>query len=587
MVLPATFLYGYLLRYKWTFFPALFALILTAGLSLAFPYLLGSLIGSPSDALSGEVVDLDLQQSDINQTVLCLVSILFAQASVGFFRVQGFIKAGEAALNDIRQEVLSHLVKLPISFFHTHRSGELSARFAGDLEILREALMTTVPQFARQTVILIGGLLFIFCSSVKLSLFMLALIPIVVLAIAILGRTIKKYSRATQDALATSNVIVEEAISGIQELKCNGNEAFEVEKYSQALGDFKTLAYKGAKARALFLAFIIFALFGCIALVAWFGAGMLIRQEISTEEFTHFILFSIFVGASLGAMPEIFSQIQKTNGATERIREILALEPEFVSDPVKEGEKIQAHTVELKNVEFSYPSRPKAKVLNKVSLNVRKGERVAIVGSSGSGKSTLFQLLFKLYEQTSGQILFGGQEVGASQLQDLRSQLALVPQDVFLFGGSILENIRYGRPEASVEEVKEAAKQAFAHDFITTFESGYETLVGPRGVQLSGGQRQRIAIARAILKAPHLLLLDEATSALDAESEKHVQLALDVLMRDRTSIIIAHRLSTIKNCDHIYVLEHGEIVESGTHEELIAQNKRYKFLADTQFLAEV
>ena len=580
--LPATFLYGYLMRYKEVFIPSLIALLLTAGLALAFPYFLGSLIGSPTDALQGKELDQEALSKTINKTVLFLILVLFIQAFVGFFRVQGFIKAGESALNDVRQDVLSHLIRLPIPFFHQHRAGELSARLSGDLEILRETLMTTVPQLARQTVILIGGLIFIFFSSVKLSLFMLALIPVIVLAIAILGKSIKGYSRASQDALADSNVVAEEAISGIQELKTNVNEGFEALRYGTALAHFKEVANKGAKARALFVAFIIFALFGSISVVAWFGAGMLSRGEISSKEFTHFILFSIFVGASLGAMPEIFSQLSKADGATERIREILALEPELSLEPV-EPVKLQGK-IEIRKASFTYPTRKETEVLKEVSLEVNPGERIALVGASGAGKSTLFQLLFGFYEPTEGEILIDGKSFKDFELKGVRGALSLVPQDVFLFGGTVAENIRYGKIDATDEEVKNAAKLAYANDFIEKFEEGYETLVGQRGVKLSGGQRQRIAIARAILTDPTILLLDEATSALDAESEKYVQEALNALMKNRTSIIIAHRLATIKECDRIYVLEEGQIIESGSHDELMKKGQRYQYLATTQFL---
>ena len=585
-IVPARFLYQYLLRYKKVFFPAFFALILTAGLSLAFPYFLGGLIGTPSDALRGLKVTPEQVQERVNSTVFYLLIILLVQAVIGFFRVQGFIKAGEAALNDIRKDVMAHLVRLPIPFFHQHRAGELSGRLTGDLEILRETLMTTVPQLARQVVILIGGLVFIFLSSVKLSLFMLALLPVIILAIAILGRSIKGFSRATQDALAESNVVAEEAISGIQELKSYQNESLEVNRYEGALEVFKKVAYKGANARALFIAFIIFALFGSISVVAWFGAGMLSRGEISTTEFTHFILFSIFVGASLGAMPEIFGQLAKADGATERLREILALSTEnYASETVsdQQGEGCNEVLV-FQNVSFSYPSRPNELVLNQVSLEVTAGQRVAIVGSSGAGKSTLFQLLQGFYKPSAGEILVEGVSQDSLPISRRRAKMALVPQEVFLFGGSILDNIRYGRPQASEKDVQEASRLGYAHQFIMQFEKGYETLVGQRGVLLSGGQRQRIAIARAILADPEILLLDEATSALDSESEKIVQEALETLMQGRTSIIIAHRLATIKECDVIFVLEQGKIVERGSHDELIAQNGRYQYLAENQFL---
>lgn len=577
---PAKFLYKYLLRYKAIFFPALLALMLTAGLSLAFPYYLGSLIGTPAEALKGNA-DFTVVEESLNKTIFILVGILTLQAVIAFFRVQGFIKAGESALNDIRKDVFSHLVRLPIEFFHKQRAGEISGRIAGDLEVLRETLMTTVPQFARQVVILIGGLIFLFITSVKLSLFMLGLIPVVVLAVAILGKSIRNFSRSAQDALSDSNVVVEESVTGIHELKAYTNEEYEVTRYESALNEFKNVAFKGAKARAAFVSFIIFALFGSISIVAWFGAGMLGNGEITSKEFTQFILFSVFVGASLGSIPEIFSQLNKAEGATERVREILG---ENVEEELSSEALTLAGQVELKNLNFAYPSAPEREILKNLSLKVQPGEKVAIVGSSGAGKSTLFQLLLGFYSTAEGQLLFDGKDANTLSLQARRKEIAIVPQDVLLFGGSIEENILYGDPSATEKAVRVAAEKANAVEFIEQLTEKYETLVGHRGVKLSGGQRQRIAIARAILADPKILLLDEATSALDSENEKLVQNALEELMKGRTSFIIAHRLSTIKTCDRIFVLEAGQIVESGSHDELMQLEGRYKHLAETQLL---
>jgi ATP-binding cassette subfamily B protein len=579
--------YVYLDRYRSIFLPSLVALFLTAGLSLAFPFYLSELIGLPAGAVTdalhkSEALDVEGVQANINRTVLTLVAILALQAFVAYWRVRGFIKAGESALNDIRRDVFGRLVRLPVEFFQKHRAGELSSRVAADLAVLRETLLTTVPQLARQTVILVGGLVFVFIFSWKLSLFMLAMIPVVVLAVAIFGRKVRMYSRGAQDSLASSSVVVEESTQGIAELKAYGNEAFEEERYGSALQEYLKVVIKGAKVRAIFVSFIIFVLFGTISVVAWFGAGMLAQGEITSREFVGFVLFSVFVGASLGAFPEIISQVQKANGATERLREILAEDPEDVGGEEARFEILGG--VEAQNLSFAYPSRSGLAVLNGISFKAEPGERIAFVGQSGAGKSTLFAMLLRFYDPQEGALLIDGELSTELPLAILRGAMALVPQDVLLFGGSVGENISYGKPSASQQEIEAAARKAHAHEFITKFPEGYQTTVGPRGVKLSGGQRQRIAIARAILADPKILLLDEATSALDSESERLVQEALDELMKGRTSLIIAHRLGTVKNADRIYVLQDGKIVESGKHDELIEKGGTYRLLAQTQFL---
>jgi len=453
-------------------------------------------------------------------------------------------------------------------------------RFVVPCLLVRETLITTVPKFGRMIVTLIGGLVAIFLCSWKLSLIMLASIPVVIIAIAIFGKKIKRYSKATQDALADTNIVVEETIMGIYDTKAFCNEEYEKERYDTALTKFLNITVDGAKARAAFISFIILVLFSTIAFLVWYGARMLANGEIDTENYTAFILFSVFVAASLGSIPEIMSQLQITSGATERIRDLIdeELEPNYEvgSDLSLVG------SMQAKGIEFSYPSRPEGKVLNGVDFEVNTGECVALVGPSGGGKSTVFSLLLGFYQGHAGELTFDGKKISDIGLKSLRSSIAVVPQEVLLFGGSIMENIAYGRPTATEDEIIEAAKQANAHAFISEFENAYETKVGPRGIKLSGGQRQRVAIARAILADPKILLLDEATSALDSESERLVQSALDTLMEGRTSMIIAHRLSTVRNADRILVLQNGKIVENGSHDELMANNGTYKLLAETQ-----
>ncbi len=571
---------GYLMKEKKIFIPSLLALFFTAVLSLAFPWFLKELIGNPTDAWKSGV---DSQQvlEKSNRIVLELLAVLALQAIVAFFRVQGFIRAAECALNRLRQDLFSHIVRLPMAFYQEQRSGALSNRISADLGIVRDTLLQTVPQAVRQSVILLGGLVFILIASWKLSLILLCSVPVVILAIAIFGRKVKGFSKQAQDALEDSSSVLEESVQGIADVKSFHNEAFEEKRYASALSEFFVVTRRGAKYRAAFLAFIIFVLFGTIALVTWFGARMLAHGEISGTNFISFILFSIFVGASLGSFPEIISQLQQTAGATERLREILRLSTEPTGGD--HSARMEGH-LRFRDVSFSYPSRPDLTVLRDISFDVSPGQRVAFVGPSGAGKSTMFSLILGFHQIKSGSIEVDEHAFESWSQRALRAQMAIVPQEVQLFGGTIRENIAYGKLDASEAEIEHAAQQANAHDFITQQPDGYQTIVGPRGTKLSGGQRQRIAIARAILADPRILLLDEATSALDAESERLVHEALERLMHGRTSLIIAHRLSTVRHADRILVFQHGKIVEQGTHHDLLEAHGAYRYLVETQLI---
>lgn len=573
-------LWHYLSRHKRIFLPSLVALFFTAALSLVFPWFLKDLIGDPADALRRGV---DAQQvvRKIDSVVVMMLTALALQAFIGFWRVQGFIRSGEAALNDMRKDLFDHLTILPVSFFQEQRTGALSNRISSDLAVVRETLITTVPQAARQTVILIGGLAVVFYSSWKLALMMLACIPLVVLAVALIGRRVKAHSKASQDALSESSTVVEEVCQAIADVKSYGNESYEQHRYGKSLKNFYDITLRGARTRGFFLSFIIFVMFGTIAGVVWMGARMLANDQITQLQFTSFILFSIFVGASLGAFPEIMAQISAMNGASERLREIMALAPERQGGAVLNEFRGE---LSMDGVTFRYPSRPEREILRGVTFQAKPGQRVALVGSSGGGKSTIFSLLLGFYEAEAGSIRFDGQEISGLDISKLRKQLAVVPQEVMLFGGSIAENIAYGKPGATQGEIEAAAQVANAHEFISTMPEGYQTTVGPRGVKLSGGQRQRIAIARAVLANPRILLLDEATSALDAESERLVNEALERLLQGRTALVIAHRLSTVRDADMILVVHNGQIVESGTHEELMHLAGTYRLLVETQLV---
>jgi len=571
---------GYLMREKAVFLPSLLALLFTALLSLAFPYFLKELVGNPSDALRRSV-DPALILERSNRIVLELLGVLGLQAVVAFFRVQGFIRSGESALNNLRSDLYRHLLRLPMSYFHEQRAGALSNRISSDLGVVRDTLLNTVPQAVRQSVILVGGLIFIFISSWKLSLIMLSSVPVVVLAVAFFGRKVRAYSKSAQDSLAEAGTVIEETVQGMADVKAFANEDFESRRYGSALERFFHVASRGARSRAAFLAFIIFALFGTISMVIWQGARMLATEQITWTNFASFILFSIFVGASLGSFPEIVSQFQQTSGATERLRELLDAKPERADG---DDQAVLRGAVEFERVSFRYPSRPEARVLDELSFAVQPGQRVALVGPSGAGKSTVLSLILGFGEPAAGRILFDGREAGEISLRAIRSQMAIVPQEVLLFGGTIRENVGYGKTDATEDEIREACRLANATEFIERLPEGMETVVGPRGVKLSGGQRQRIAIARAILANPRILLLDEATSALDSESERLVNEALERLMQGRTSIVIAHRLSTVRHADRILVFNQGRIVESGTHDEMVAHAGMYRLLVETQLV---
>lgn len=572
--------FSYLMREKLIFLPSMAALLFTSFLSLAFPWYLSELVGSPVDAFRNEVAPRVILEQ-VNGFIVSLLLVLALQAVVAFFRVQGFIRSGEAALNHLRRDIFAHLVKLPVRFYQEQRSGALSNRVSADLGVVRDTLLNAVPQAVRHTVILLGGLVAVFFFSWKLSLVMLGCVPVVVLAIAFFGRKVRGYSRDAQDSLAEAGTVIEETTQSIADVKAFGNEAFEARRYDRALDGFYEVSKRGATHRATFLSFIIFALFGTIAFVIWFGARMYAQKEIEWTDFAAFVLFSGFVAASLGTFPEIISQFQQAAGATDRLREILDTPTERVNGDMS---VVLEGALQFKRVNFHYPSRPDVEVLDDVDFKVEPGQRIALVGPSGAGKSTIFSLILGFHDPQAGRILFDLQHSAEIALPCLRAQMAIVPQEVMLFGGTILENIEYGNPGATREQIAAIANLANAHEFISRLPEGYDTVVGPRGTKLSGGQRQRIAIARAILANPRILLLDEATSALDSESERLVNEALERLMQGRTSLVIAHRLSTVRHADNILVFNHGKIVESGTHEELLAKNGTYKLLVETQLV---
>ena len=558
----------YIKPYRGWYILGMLFLALSTGTALLFPYILGQMVNSATGIQNWLLPQLD-------QIALVLGVVVAGQMVFSFLRVYTFSRVTQNAMADIRKDVYHQLLSLPITFFDRRRVGELTSRITTDVQQLQEVLSVTIAEFLRQIVTLFGGITFVLVKTPSLALFMLAIFPPLVLVSVVFGRFIRRQSKLTQDDLAETNIVLEESLHNISIVKTFTNELFELGRYQFSLGNVVRNAIKTDTYRGIFISFILFAIFGSFVLVIWYGGHMVMEGSIGVGDLFSFILFMAFIGGSMGGLPEVYSSIVKAVGATERMREILQ-EPKEMDLNVKNGltTPISGH-VRYENVRFRYATRTETEVLKGIDLEVRSGEKIALAGASGAGKSTIAQLLMRFYDASEGRITIDGQPIDAYALQHLRANIGVVPQEVILFGGSIRENIAYGRQGATEAEIRDAARQANALEFIDGFPEGFDTIVGERGVKLSGGQRQRIAIARAILKDPKILILDEATSSLDAESEKLVQDALDVLMQNRTTLIIAHRLATIRNVDRIYVLEDGRIVESGRHEELIQQPDGY------------
>ena len=570
----------YLKPYRWRFFIGMVFLFLSSITGLAFPALLGTMI----DAAQGKQ-KYNFMPSSIHLIGLISFGVLLIQSLVSFFRIRLFVEVAEKSLADIRRDTYFRLITLPMHFFSQRRVGELNSRISSDLSQIQDTITTTLAELIRQVIVLIGGISFLFIVSSKLTLLNIAILPLLVIVAVFFGRYIRQLSRQAQDKLAESNTVVEETLQGISNVKAFVNEAYEANRYDKSLREVVQIALRGANFRGGFASFIIFAIFGAIVGVIWYGSILVFQGELTVGSLTTYILYSVFVGAAMGSFPELYANVQKAVGASERVLEILKEKNEPISIKVEDNQIKQTINGNLKfnEVVFAYPSRKEITVLNSVSFTAKAGEKVAIVGPSGAGKSTIAGLILRFYTPQSGHILFDNKTADQYSLTDIRNQVAIVPQDVLLFGGSIGENIAYGRLNATKDEIIVAAKRANAHQFIIDFPEGYETMVGERGIKLSGGQRQRIAIARALLKNPSILILDEATSSLDSESERLVQEALEELMKGRTSIIIAHRLSTIREADKIVVLEKGAVIETGTHQELM-QNKEglYRYLSQLQ-----
>jgi ABC-type multidrug transport system fused ATPase/permease subunit len=563
-------IFTYLKPYAGIYFIGWIFLVLSTSAGLVFPYLMGKLLGAGAATSNmSEAIGL-IDMSNINNVAIALFVLFGFQSLFSFIRVVLFNNVTENALRDLRNDAFSKLVYMPMDFFNRNKVGELTSRLSSDITQIQETLRTTIAEFFRQIIIVVGGILFLFFISWKLALIMLGTVPVMAIIAVIFGRYIRRLSKEAQDYVAESNSIVEEALTGIANVKAFTNELFIFSNYKKSTQQTRDLNVRSGIWRGLFVSFIIFCLFGAIVFIVW--RGLLMTQgahpELNREGFYQFVLFTIMMGASVGSLPDLYASVQKAIGSTENLMDIIHQETELQTNKGSRKDKLTGG-IQFKQVRFSYPQRSDVEVLKDVSFEVKENQTLALVGQSGSGKSTISNLLLQFYTLNHGEISFDGIPANEMDLNALRDQMAIVPQEVILFSGSIRENILFGNPAATEEQIMGAAKQANAWEFIDAFPKKLETEVGDRGIQLSGGQKQRIAIARALLKNPTILILDEATSALDSESERLVQDALDKLMKGRTSIVIAHRLSTIRNADQILVLQSGKVEESGTHQSLM------------------
>ncbi|AYA37065.1 ATP-binding cassette domain-containing protein [Hymenobacter oligotrophus] len=581
-------IFRFVLPYKAPFIAGLLLLLLSSVSTMVMPKMLGYLVNIANHQTNSLPAFLP---KTITGIALVLFGVVLLQGVFSFFRIFFFARVSEFTVRDIRRTLYQKLVTLPIPFFEQRRVGEITSRLTSDVANIQDTFTLTLAEFMRQILTLLAGVAFIMWESWRLSLFMLATFPPLVLLAFLFGRSIRKLSKQTQDELAKTNVIVEETMQGINSVKAFTSEQHEVNRYGAGLNRTVQAALKASVFRGGFVSFIIVAIFGGIFLVLWRGATYVELpstdpRHLDMGDLVSFILYTMFIGASVAGLGEMYGKIQSSLGASERILEILdeQSEPVHATKPAGVAPVQLRGDIEYANVQFRYPTRPDLAVLKDINFRIEAGEKVALVGPSGAGKSTIVQLLMHFYKLSGGHIRIDGYDLNQIDLTDLRRNIGIVPQETLLFGGTIRENILYGRPDAAEADVVDAARRANAWQFIQSFPEGLDTVVGERGIKLSGGQRQRIAIARAILKNPAILLLDEATSALDSESEKLVQQAMDELMQNRTSIIIAHRLSTIRKVDKILVIDGGRIVEQGSHEELSEnENGLYANLLKLQF----
>lgn len=586
-------IFKYLKKHWFLFSFGMLLIVLSGLLLLVITALLGQLV-SPGEGgmaggsfTSGFVDKLQFAQNfgTIGKVLTALIGLLILQGIISFFRVYIFSYVTENAMLTLRKDLFSTIIRMPMQFFHERQVGDLNSRISSDISTVQETLTVTLAEVIRQTVIVIIGVAWLVSYSYKLTLVMLCTLPVIIIVMVIFGRYIRRLGKETQNKVAASNVIVNESFTGIVNVKSFTNESFETSRFTKSISGIKAIAMRGAVWRGMFSTFIIVFLFSALGIIIGMGSYLRSTGEIP-DVLNEFLFIAAMVAGSIGGLAAQMGTIQRNIGVIDTVMEILELKPEEVSLTTHTPTSGLKGDIRFDNVSFHYASRPDTPVLSHISFNIEHGQQVALVGSSGAGKSTIASLVQRFYEPTEGSLFFDGKVASSYSLTALRNEIAYVPQEVILFGGTIRENIEYGKPGSSFEEIKDAARKANALSFIEAFPDNFETIVGDRGIQLSGGQRQRIAIARAVLRNPTILILDEATSSLDSESERQVQDALEKLMHGRTSLVIAHRLSTIRNSSKIIVLDKGTIREEGTHDSLIASNGMYKRLNDLQFDSE-
>ena len=572
---PLTRLAPYVVRYRGRALAALVALVVAALTTLIVPVAVRRMIDFGFSGRALQLID------SYFAVMIGVVAVLAISSAMRYYLVTTL---GERIVADLRSDVFAHLTQLSSSFFDTARTGEIVSRLTADTTQIKSTVGASVSIALRNLLLFLGGAAMMVVTSPRLSLFVLGAIPIIVLPLVGFGRAVRRRGRAAQDTLAEASGYADELIGAVRTLQAFTNEKLAQSRFSAAVERAFAAARDATKARGVLTAVVIFLVFASIVVVLWVGAQDVLAGHITPGRLGQFVLYAVFAAGGLSELSQVWGEIAQASGAAERLFEILDVEPQIKAPPRPLALPAPARgAVEFKDVSFEYPGRPNAPVLNHVSFHVAPGEKLALVGPSGAGKSTVFQLIQRFYDPVAGTVSFDGVSVTEVDPAALRSRIALVPQDAVIFGTSVRENIRFGRPDATDADIEKAAAAAHASEFIRRLPDGYETQVGERGVTLSGGQRQRIAIARAILREAPLLLLDEATSSLDAESETLVQQALGGLMRNRTSIVIAHRLATVQNCDRILVIDHGRIVEEGTHGSLASSSGLYARLAKLQF----
>jgi ATP-binding cassette subfamily B protein len=572
---PLRRLLPWLAPYRWRVVAAFAALTLSAGTVLALGMGLETLIDRGLNDGNAALLD---------RALLVLLGVIAVLALASFARFYFVSWIGERVIGDLRSAVYRHIVRLHPGFYETNRTAEIISRLTADTTVLQVVVGSTASIFLRNLLMLAGGTIMLLVTSAKLTGLVLLVVPLVIVPIVLIGRRVRRLSRAAQDRVADVGAYVDESLHAIRTVQAHAHEGLESRRFGERVEGAFAAAVRRVEARAALTALVILMVFGAIGVILWTGGHDVLAGRITGGELSAFVFYAVLVAGATGALSEVVGDMQRAAGAAERLFDLLETEPEITAPAVPVALPAPARgAIGFERVTFHYPSRPDESALEGFGLAVAPGESLALVGPSGAGKTTVFQLLLRFYDPQAGTVRLDGVDVRRADPQDLRARIGLVPQDPVIFSTTAAENIRYGRPEASDGEVRAAAEAAHAWEFVRTLPDGFDTFLGERGVRLSGGQRQRIALARAILRDPAVLLLDEATSALDAESELKVQQALRELMRGRTTIVIAHRLATVQNVDRIAVLDHGRLVATGSHAELIRQGGLYARLAALQF----